>query len=82
MVSSNKEDIPQDFAGDQEADMMSYYGESEPEHETESRERSLRNGCWRCMYILVTSVAFNFFIFVLILLNTLSLALYRYDMSY
>ena len=34
------------------------------------------------MYLLVTSVAFNFFIFVLILLNTLTLALYRFDQSY
>ena len=26
MVSSNKEDVPHDFAEDQEADMMSFYG--------------------------------------------------------
>ena len=81
MVSSNKEDVPHDIAEDQEADMMSFYGDSEPEYEKEARERSHENGCWRCMFILVTSVAFNFFIFVLILLNTASLALYRYDMS-
>ena len=62
--------------------MYSDYGESEPEHEKNSRYRSSLNGCYRCMYLLVTSVPFNFFIFVLILLNTLTLALYRYDQSY
>ena len=68
--------------GDQEdAEMYSDYGDSELEHDKRARLRSDTNGFFRCMYILVTSVAFNFFIFVLILLNTLTLAMYRYDQS-
>ena len=33
------------------------------------------------MYTLVTSVTFNFIIFLLIILNTFTLSLYRYDQS-
>ena len=53
----------------------------ETEFEMDSRKRSKQNKCYRCTYLLVTSVSFNFFIFVLILANTATLAVYRYDES-
>lgn len=37
------------------------------------------NKVYQCCYTLVTSVSFNFFIFMLIIGNTVTLALYRYD---
>ena len=50
-------------------------------HEMEARVRSRRNGVYRCMYLIVTSVSFNFFIFLLIIGNTITLASYTYDQS-
>ena len=47
----------------------------------DSRKRSKQNKCYRCTYLLVTSVSFNFFIFLLILANTATLAAYHYDES-
>ena len=69
--------VPDAFMDDQEAEMS--YGDSEPEHEAAARDRAGENSCYRCMYVVVTSVPFNFFIFLLIILNTFTLALYRYD---
>lgn len=40
-----------------------------------------KNGCIRCVHDFVTSVSFNFFIFLLILGNTATLAAYTYDQS-
>ena len=53
----------------------------EPDHDMDARKRSRQNKCYRCTYILVTSVSFNFFIFLLILANTATLAAYHYDES-
>ena len=53
----------------------------EPEYEMDSRKRSKQNKCYRCTYKLVTSVSFNFFIFLLILANTATLAAYHYEES-
>ena len=53
----------------------------EDEHEMEARVRSRRNGVYRCLYLIVTSVSFNFFIFLLIIGNTCTLAAYKYDQS-
>ena len=53
----------------------------EPDYEMDSRKRSKQNKCYRCTYLLVTSVSFNFFIFLLILANTATLAAYHYDES-
>jgi len=53
----------------------------ENDYEEDARIRSRKNGCLRCTYKLVTSVSFNFFIFVLIIANTITLACYTYDES-
>ena len=53
----------------------------EEDHEQDARSRSRRNGCYRCTFKIVTSVAFNFIIFLLIIANTITLACYRYDES-
>ena len=53
----------------------------EEEHEKEARLRSERNSVYRFFYLIVTSVSFNFFIFLLILGNTATLAAYTYDQS-
>ena len=53
----------------------------EDDHEMEARVRSRRNGLYRCLYLIVTSVSFNFFIFLLIIGNTFTLAAYTYDQS-
>ena len=58
---------------------MSEYEEAD--YENDARVRSRGNGLYRCMYKFVTSVSFNFFIFVLILANTATLAAYTYDES-
>ena len=58
-----------------------YFGDSEAEHEANARKRARSNGCVTCTYLLVQSVWFNFAIFLLILGNTLSLALYSFDQS-
>ena len=55
--------------------------EDEPDHEREARRRSYSNPVYRCLHQFVTSVSFNFFIFVLILGNTVTLAAYTYDQS-
>lgn len=60
---------------------MSYFGDSEEDYERNSRIRAKAAGCKTCFYELVTSVSFNFFIFLLIIGNTFTLALYRYDQS-
>lgn len=51
----------------------------EEEHEKNARQRSYTNAVYRFFYLLVTSVSFNFFIFMLIIGNTLTLAAYTYD---
>ena len=51
------------------------------EEELDEEQRSYKNSVYRCMYLVVVSVSFNFFIFCLILANTLTLALYTYDQS-
>ena len=53
----------------------------ELEHERDSRLRSYKNPLYGCLYSFVTAVSFNFFIFVLILGNTVTLAAYTYDQS-
>ena len=55
--------------------------EDELDHEKDARLRSYRNPVYRCLFRFVTSVSFNFFIFVLILGNTVTLATYTYDQS-
>ena len=45
------------------------------------KERVGKNDCIRCIHDFVTSVSFNFFIFLLILGNTATLAAYSYDQS-
>ena len=53
----------------------------EEKHERDARKRSRENGCYRKFYVMVTSVPFNFFIFLLILGNTVTLSWYTYDQS-
>ena len=53
----------------------------EEEHEKNARERSHTNSLYRFFYLIVTSVSFNFFIFILIIGNTLTLAAYTFDQS-
>ena len=49
------------------------------EHNAE--ERSHRNCCYRFFYLIVISVTFNSFIYAFIVANTITLAMYRYDLS-
>ncbi len=51
----------------------------ELDYERDARNRSRSGSCYRCLYNIVTSVSFNFFIFVLIIANTFTLAVYTYD---
>ena len=51
----------------------------EDDHEKEARSRSKENSFYSCMYKFVSSVAFNFTIFLLIIANTFTLAAYTYD---
>ena len=82
-----KVERPGDFDPMYDSTDMSYFGYepdedvegSEEEYERDSRHRAKTNCCYRGFYRLVTSVCFNFFIFILILANTMTLALYRYD---
>jgi len=53
----------------------------EEKYEKNSRTRSEQNGVYRCFYDIVTSVSFNFFIFLLIIGNTVTLAAYTFDQS-
>ena len=53
--------------------------EDEAPHETDARLRSYSHPVYRCLFKFVTAVSFNFFIFVLILGNTVTLAAYTYD---
>ena len=53
----------------------------EPWFEAESRKRSKNNCLYGCMFDFVTSVSFNFFIFLLIIGNTATLAAYTFDQS-
>ena len=69
------------FDEDQPAEKEEYYGDSEEEYERDARDRAGENSGYGCMYVLVSSVAFNFFIFILIIANTMTLALYTYDQS-
>lgn len=55
----------------------SYY--EEESFERNSRDRSYNNRCYRFLYILVTSWQFNFIIFLLIVANAMTLAVYTYD---
>ena len=45
------------------------------------RTRVGKNGCIKGVHDFVTSVSFNFFIFILIVGNTITLAAYSYDQS-
>ena len=47
----------------------------------EITDRADKNKCYGFFYNIVTSVTFNFLIYCLILANTITLALYRYDQS-
>lgn len=53
----------------------------EEDHEKNARVRSYNNAVYRFFYNLVTSVSFNFFIFILIIGNTGTLAVFTYDQS-
>ena len=57
------------------------YDYIEEEYEKEARLRSEKNGVYKCFFGIVTSVSFNFFIFLLIIGNTITLAAYTYDQS-
>ena len=57
------------------------YDFEEEDYEKEARMRSERNGVYKCFFQIVTSVSFNFFIFLLIIGNTITLAAYTYDQS-
>ena len=80
-VKSVKRDQQLDvlFENEQQ-ELESSYIDEEP-YEKDARYRSDQNSCYSCMYSLVTSVSFNFFIFLLIIANTMTLALYSYDQS-
>ena len=64
-----------EFTDDDEEDLI------EEDYEKDARIRSHSNKCYRGFYHVVTSVSFNFFIFVLIIGNTITLAIYTYDQS-
>ena len=53
----------------------------EEEYESDARRRSHENQFNRFFYLIVTSVWFNFIIFLCIIANALILAQYSYDMS-
>ena len=78
-------DQPPMMAGKQVGDGYDPFEESAYEdergYEVDARTRSKQNKCYRCSFLFVTSVSFNFFIFVLILANTITLACYTYDES-
>ena len=57
------------------------YDFEEEEFEKDARQRSEQNGLYKVLFDLVTSVSFNFFIFLLIIGNTMTLAVYSYDQS-
>lgn len=48
---------------------------------TAIKERAAKNKCFSFFYELVISVTFNFVVYCLIIFNTITLALYRYDES-
>ena len=53
----------------------------ETDYERDARYRSHKNKCYRGLFNIVTSPWFNFFIFLLIIGNTVTLAAYTYDQS-
>ena len=57
------------------------YDFEEKQFERNARQRSQLNGLYKVLFDLVTSVSFNFFIFLLIIGNTMTLAVYSYDQS-
>jgi voltage-dependent calcium channel L type alpha-1D len=57
-----------------------YYLE-ELDYEKDARQRAENNAVYRCLFNFTTSVSFNFFIFVLIIANTATLASYHFDQS-
>ena len=62
-------------------DFMEDMFDQEEEYHREARVRAQRNCCFKCSYAIVTSTAFNLFIFLLILGNTVTLSLYYWDQS-
>ena len=69
-----KEEI--DFATEVESD-----GEKETVYDQKSRERAQNNGFYRFFYSIVTDTNFNAFIFVLIMINTITLAMDDYPQT-
>ena len=78
LLSSRQDQFDPIPEGNSDANGIEY---QEEDYEKESRKRSEKNRIYGCMYKIVTSVAFNFFIFCLILANTFTLAAYTYDQS-
>lgn len=56
-------------------------GEQETKHDKKSRKRAAENGFYRFFYSIVTDTNFNAFIFVLIMINTITLAMDDYPQS-
>jgi hypothetical protein len=86
--------VPQESQPDQEGDKIirrpaattdmfeeDQFDFEEEKYEKNARTRSEQNGVYRCFYDIVTSVSFNFFIFLLIIGNTVTLAAYTFDQS-
>ena len=53
----------------------------EEDDKRNARKRSHQNKIYRFFYKLVTSVSFNFTMFILILANSITLAMYTYDQT-
>jgi hypothetical protein len=51
---------------------------TEAEHDRAARDRSMENALYRCLYVIVASHQFNFVIFMMIIFNTVVLAIDDY----
>lgn len=73
-------DDKQDSGQAQDAMSQSLYLD-EPDHDRNSRLRSTKNCLFRGCYLLVSNPVFNFFIFLLIIANTIVLSIDGYPQS-
>lgn len=80
-ATNKKESFPgQEDAVDDDVEDSSEF-EDETQYEVAARDRSKRNCCYKFTYALVNHPFYNFIVFVLILANTITLALDDYPQS-
>ena len=77
-MSKKIEAFPEGQPDDEDSDSEF---EDETQYEVNARDRSKRNWCYRKTYLLVNHPLYNFIVFVLILANTIVLALDDYPQS-